>query len=302
MTVKSNSIDRPFGEAACEHEIEILGSRYKDVFYHETTFNSQSLDPKTYLIIGRRGAGKTSLTRYFSFQNEISHTDSIVIDKPHIFEEQMADVANRSGKSENDAVQRLAQIWETVIWSIIFDHYQKKDKRIAAACMIAPRRRGAPALFKAILNDILASYVNTSGLIDDVFDEYIGEPLIETAIQTVLEILKDEPLIVAVDSFERYDINDQALMRATAALIQAARMFNLRFASYNLYVKVFISAEIYPHLVEDALLNTAKFVEDPVYLHWRPKELLRLICWRYYKYLEKHRKLLPISLSNTNSG
>src|SRR5262249_5036507 len=59
----------PFGEADCESELKVLGSsEYSKYYFDHTRFNRDALSPKVFLIIGRRGAGKTALSQFFSFQ------------------------------------------------------------------------------------------------------------------------------------------------------------------------------------------------------------------------------------------
>jgi hypothetical protein len=38
-------------------------------------------------------------------------------------------------------------------------------------------------------------------------------------------------------------------------------------------------------------LNPLKTVQAPLYLLWRPRDLLRLICWRFYRFLDAHHLL-----------
>ena len=50
----------PFGAESCEHELEALQDRYQEYYYEQSRFNTEALDSDTYLIVGRRGSGKTS--------------------------------------------------------------------------------------------------------------------------------------------------------------------------------------------------------------------------------------------------
>jgi hypothetical protein len=52
-------------------------------------------------------------------------------------------------------------------------------------------------------------------------------------------------------------------------------------------------AEIFPYLKEEVSLNPLKFIHDEIYLQWRPKDLMRLISWRYDRYLKKDNLLIP---------
>jgi polynucleotide 5'-kinase involved in rRNA processing len=58
----------PFGEESCEHEFKVLQDEYKRFYYNQSRFNTEALEEDVYLIVGRRGSGKTSLTKYFGFQ------------------------------------------------------------------------------------------------------------------------------------------------------------------------------------------------------------------------------------------
>jgi hypothetical protein len=295
---KRRQSSRPFGEPACEHELIKLRSGYKSVFFEGTDFNVAALNPSTYLIIGRRGAGKSALAQYFTFQKEIENSTSITVTNPDEFSDQIGIVASKIGSSENRGIERIAGLWETIIWGLVFDHFRKEDDVIRRACMVVPRKRSASNLIKRIAGDILDTYIGQEGYLDEIFDEYILDKAFDAPRTAVLNITKTRPVIISIDSFERYDNENRAMMMSVAGLIQFARLFNLKYADRGIHIKIFVSAEIYPRLTEDTLLNTAKFVEDPVYLHWRPKELSRIICWRYHRYLEVNNLLLPISRSH----
>ena len=55
----------PFGEADCESEVKLLKQDYSRYFFYHTRFNSRALDPNVFLIVGRRGSGKTALGQFF---------------------------------------------------------------------------------------------------------------------------------------------------------------------------------------------------------------------------------------------
>ena len=290
---------RPFGEASCEHELTKMKHGYKNIFFEGTHFNDEALKAETYLIIGRRGSGKSALAQYFTFQTDIKNCSAITVDKPSEFESLLENVASRAGRNENDGVNRISRLWETIIWGLLFDKFKNESPEIKAACLVAPRRRSSSTLVKKITSDLIDSFTGKSGYLDDLLDDYILDSAFDKPKQAVLEITRTAPVIISIDSFERYDSENTAMMMAVAGLVQCAKEMNLSLSDQGIHLKAFVSAEIYPTLTEDAILNTAKFIEDPVYLHWRPKELARIICWRYYKYL-KSQKLLPVGSTNVN--
>jgi hypothetical protein len=71
---------------------------------------------------------------------------------------------------------------------------------------------------------------------------------------------RSEPIIIAVDTFERYDRENVAMMTVTSALIQCANNFNIGYSNKGIYVKAFVSAEIFPYIKESAISNTTKFI------------------------------------------
>jgi len=44
--------------------------------------------------------------------------------------------------------------------------------------------------------------------------------------------------------------------------------------------------EIFPYIKEQYITNSLKYIKNPLYMYWRPKDLLRLICWRFFKFLK----------------
>jgi hypothetical protein len=92
---------------------------------------------------------------------------------------------------------------------------------------------------------------------------------------------------------ENYAVRDEAMMRSMGALIQCASRFSRDYARLGIYLKVFIMAEIFPYLKEEVSLNPLKFIHDEIYLQWRPKDLMRLISWRYDRYLKQKDSTAP---------
>ena len=86
---------------------------------------------------------------------------------------------------------------------------------------------------------------------------------------------------------EQYSINSIYEMQITAALIQCASDFNENYSANGLHLKVCIADEIFPYLRGEYIPNPIKHIRDELYLYWKPKDLLRLLCWRLFKFLEE---------------
>ena len=120
VNINFSEID-PFGEPDCESEVKLLGEdEYKRYYFAHTKFNSEAIKKNTYLIVGRRGSGKTALSRYFSFQTTIENTIAIDVDEPAAFQEFMSKIASSVPYSREVAIPKLVKVWEYIIWGIIF--------------------------------------------------------------------------------------------------------------------------------------------------------------------------------------
>jgi hypothetical protein len=293
--------DAPFGQADCEKEIEELESDYSEIYFDETPFNSASIKPETYLIIGRRGSGKTALAQYFSFQKEVKDPIYIDVNEPKVFQRVLSEIASRASESRQIAIPRLEKVWQYVIWCIIFEHTRTESKAIAEACDEVCSTGGVSHLINTMFERVVAWLHDSSDqIVDKRIEQLVSNEQIEAAQKDVLKIAAKRPIIIAFDTLEKCNTNDDALMNAMAALIQSASVFNHRFKNKGLHLKVFMLGEVFPYLEEDVLQNPLKSVRDPVYLFWRPKDLLRLISWRFYCYLQANDLLLRQSKGDIN--
>lgn len=283
----------PFGEESCEHEFKVLQDEYKRFYYNQSRFNTEALEEDVYLIVGRWGSGKTSLTKYFGFQEHIKKAHSIDVDEPNIYSGILQGMAERPYLSADLAVIEVGKIWDYLIWSLIFDEFKDRDNGIKAASLMV-RKGSASHFVYDLLTGLLTKYVDESGQVAREISATTSSPVFENAKNKVLEFTRKEPVIVAIDTFERYNREDTAMMIVTAALIQRANEFNISYAHLGIHVKAFVSAEIFPHIKESVITNTTKFIRNPVYLRWKPKDLIRLIMWRFYRYMEERGHRLSL--------
>ncbi len=144
-----------------------------------------------------------------------------------------------------------------------------------------------------IVNGLLAKYVDNNGRVASELSEALTSPVFAKAKEKVVEFTRSEPIIIAIDTFERYDRENVAMMTVTSSLIQCANNFNIGYSNKGIHVKAFVSAEIFPYIKESAISNTTKFIRRPLYLRWRPKDLIRLISWRFYRYMGANKIKLP---------
>ncbi len=181
------------------------------------------------------------------------------------------------------------------MWSVIFRELQDLDPRIRTACIFGSREGKLSTFIRHFLKALLDRLVKSDDDLLDELEDILADSRIRVGMSAVLEVAKKRPVIVAFDTLENYAIHDPTMMRATAALIQCGSEFNRDFAHRGVHIKIFAMAEIFPHLKEEVILNPLKSVRNEVHMHWRPKDLMRLISWRFYNYLEAMDLLLPES-------
>ncbi|MEM9819057.1 MAG: hypothetical protein AAF827_22020 [Cyanobacteria bacterium P01_D01_bin.6] len=276
---------QPFGAPDCESDLEILGeSLYSEYYFDSVHFNRNPLDPFVYLISGRRGAGKTALAKFFSFQQTLEHAADIDVDEPAAFHEVISQVIEPSDLNRDLQIPQLVKIWEYVIWSAIFYKLKQQDIRIQAMCQFS-EEGGLSCVIRSLLQAVINRYVDSNGSLYDDLEGIFRSAAFEEAKKAVLEISEQKPLFISVDTLEKYSIHDEKLMMSVAALVEFAAVFCRRYAPKGLYIKVFIMDEMFPYLMEEYISNTLKYVKNEVYLHWKPKDLMKIICWRLFRYL-----------------
>jgi len=286
-------MNEPFGQADCESEVRALKAEYSELYFDETPFNEEAIKPDTYLIIGRRGSGKTALSHYFSFQKAFENPIYIDVDEPALYQKCLTELAAQASESHELAILRLQRIWSYVIWCVIVEQTRELSPDIDRASAPAQHRRRSVSEFingiMQMLVELFRESADDTGYVD--VNALFADALRREVQDAVLAIASRRPVMIAIDTLERYDVSDERLMNAMAALVQCAAEFNGEYASRGIHLKVFMSGEVFPHLTEVVLQNPLKSVKKPVYLLWRPKDLLRLISWRFHRYLSACEQL-----------
>lgn len=278
----------PFGQADCEAEVRELKNGYRTIFFDEAPFNDRALDPTSYLISGRRGSGKTALAKYFSFQARFPGAHLLEIDGLEGYEGVLREVfalSERVSDSRQFAIQHIVKIWEVIIWALIVRELAP-HALASAGFKDLPQPIPQPGSLDWLIRGVRELLVSDDKplsrqrLAEVTSGEHFGE-----AKDCVYRICAKKQLIITVDTLEQYEVDNRGVMFAIAALIDFAAVFNSMNRDRGLHLKIFVAGEILPHLTESVILNPLKSIKHPVYLLWRPRDLLRLICWRLYRRL-----------------
>jgi hypothetical protein len=198
--------NQPFGEVACETEIKLLQDRYREYFFEEAPFNKPSLAIDTYLIIGRRGSGKTSLSQYFKFQKRFPNSHAIIVDNPDIYQSALTELVGKAAQTLDLAIPRLVKVWEYIIWLLIFNDLSTRHPAIEAACVHGEGKIGATNLILELIKLFINKTVGKDGteLITSQMERIISSSIVEGAKNAVYAISRDIPIILAIDSLEHY--------------------------------------------------------------------------------------------------
>ena len=285
-------VREPFGQADCESELLTLKSEYSKLYFDESPFNSAALDTDTYLIIGRRGSGKTALSQYFSFQKSISDPIYIDVDEPAVYQKVLSDLSGHASELREIAIPRLVKVWEYIIWCIVYENTKEHSALIVAACDKTCSDRSVSRVIGNLIAKLCATFRESSEEVENQMESALNGVHHGPAREEVLRVAQNRPIIIAIDTLEKYDTTHHLLMNAMAALIECAKTFSAAYSGHGIHIKLFVAGEVFPHLKEEVLQNPSKSVRHPVYLFWRPKDLLRLISWRFYRYLDDRGLLL----------
>lgn len=277
----TQSVRKHFGEPAAEDELRVLGDQYPSYYFDHTQFSGPITEPRRYLIVGRRGSGKTSLARYLKFQKRLPAQHYIDVDEPVEYDRVMRQAARRQTEHNHF----MTSAWEYVIWSLMFEELDKSGVIEIDSSLIHHERASWARAVRTILKAMLAKFTSDKFDIVEALEDAKRAPLFEQTRLNALEYFKRNPIFVVFDTLERYDVHDSEAAAATAALVQCASKMNSAYSSSGVHIKVFISKEFYPYLVSQGVDNVAKHVRDELILHWRPRDLQRLASWRFWKYL-----------------
>ena len=285
LEASSRSLIQPFGEVCFENESLRLGDHWDNYYFEHLRFVAESLDPEKYLIVGRRGSGKSSLLEHFKYQTRYKNAGCIIVNNDHDYYEEMFRVSSEL-HVQSSRLKKLVSVWEHVFWQLAFTKLREREPRLDNVLDPIEEHAGFASIVKSVVAGVLSKFAmeNASAVIDAVSKRLQSTRMVE-AREMALAVTSKYPLFIAIDSREQYEVRSQEEMQITAALIECASRFNLQYAGRGLHIKVCVADEVFPYIKEDAISNTAKHIRDPLFITWRPKDLMRLICWRLHKYL-----------------
>lgn len=281
---------KAFGRPDAESESEALQADYEALFFEGTPFNAPALRTETYLIRGRRGSGKSALACYFGFQKVLADSTCLLLSEKRLSQGlilRLADLAKDAGLRRPGS---LARAWDLVFWSLVFIHLQDRHPDILKGQKLVTAGNAAHTADEFISKLVSAAENATSEYQNfwRLVESKDSQPNFTAAKKVSLATTARNPLIIAFDTAEHYDVRDTDVMNSFAALVEAASNLNFRHAASGIHLKVFLPDESYNSLRTEYVSNPTKYIHDEVLLHWRPKDLLRLVCYRLSHFMTRH--------------
>lgn len=126
----------------------------------------------------------------------------------------------------------------------------------------------------------------TVGILAKVSLAFMGESY-DKALDVLHKKIKDNPVLVVIDTLEQYDIRDEQILIITKALIQVSAEYAWNFESNKIFIKYAMPSEIYTQV---RLLLPAKLIGRIISIEWNYKDLVKMIAVKFFCYAstQKH--------------
>ena len=300
----------PFGFNDADKEEKILPQLY----LRETGFNRQALDPLVSVIIGRRGSGKTALAQFLKFEKEDRYDVYVDVDEPDTYGQILLELSKRvDHNAALNVVDDVSKMWELAFWTSLMSEVleingieSSDDKKKVLKYLTAVNvRAGRGTQVIRTVFKVLAEFAaeRAGAVVDLIFrvNDILKSVEFEEAKGAIYRYLEGgRKAVIVIDTLEQYDVRRTEMQQALGAMLHAVTQFALGKVHHNIQVKCFLPGEIVPYMLESTIQNIGKTFEFPVYLLWRPKDLLRLVCSRYYYFIKRDYPDIARSIPKVN--
>lgn len=283
------TLEQPFGPNASEY----IGDEVFGAILDESNSSFAALKTRPFLIIGRRGSGKTSILKAIKNSERFDIVAEIPTDAS------IQEIIDRidTGESGNKITETIYRVWEKLLWTMVFSEFVKryKTKYPADAALaynylqtIGVEEGSLPRQIIELIVRLFKGRSETADYALDALNVILDAKSTFDGVRArVIEDLKAEKAraVILIDNVEQIDMEDKASSMAISGLLMAIDSF--KNTSVPVEVRCCIPAEIYPRLIRIAA-NTDKSFSSKVVLHWTSAELVHLAMLRYKKFLKMH--------------
>jgi len=275
------------------------------LFDPETELSRRNTDIRPWVIVGRRGAGKTAFLYHRCFSGIYHHR--VVIESAQVFRTigfSIETVLDLSNDDYAPFVENVSQLWKAIfmtsvmaeIWQTCrFDASFNTDPYLLAMKDYLDRigvtgPMGSRSIMAQLLNKATEPNAATSpALSDDLEDILINQLGVSEAIDALEAFCETrrQRVIVMIDSVEQFPIDDLRMDAAAAGLLHL--ISQLRLAYSPIHICYCIPSELYHHYAASISANPEKDFESKLMLQWSASELVKMSALRLDKYLSTLR-------------
>jgi hypothetical protein len=246
------------------------------------------INKRSAIIIGRKGAGKSSVLSVYNaidngrsrdsafrfLRNKKTDLDCFSIVAWDHFHDMVRTVANNLVYAGDLAppVEKIEQFWHDKIWDEIFKYYFRVSNQ--------------PDFSDAEFNRAMRNYFNAEGLSHNRPDAISrAQAVFDEARTRVLQYLalNKKECCVLFDNMEEYPIQNSVFKSVVAGLLRCLG----RFSTLNkgIFIIFCLPEEISPFVMTSSS-NVLKDFNRSVYIRWRPGHLLQIAAYRFRLFLE----------------
>ena len=301
------NVNTPLGPIATPFDDLKKASHLHDlIFDPQTSLSRHSRNLRPWVIVGRRGAGKTAFLYQRCFSGEYEH--KIVIESAQIFRTICRSIENVLDISQNrhaPFVENVSNIWKAIFItsaiSMICRGYRQKststnDENIISMIeyleSININRQSSP---NTILNHLINKArdiglnlnLNKDEDIEDILINQLGVGQAEEALRSFCDDYKQK-IIILIDSVEHFPTDDFHMDIAASGLLHL--LSNLRLSLSPINICFCIPSEIYNHFTRHISANPEKDFESRLMLQWTSYDLIRMTAQRLNKFLSTPRQ------------
>jgi hypothetical protein len=264
-----------------QEEISDLGDARAILFEDAPAFAS-ALSKDATLIIGRKGAGKSSIIAEYKIaaasKQERQRTSASRFDRTRIIEIEtwdrffeMVKAVSSLMPHETDPMAVLtppefvAQLWERVIWEEIIKHYFEACTLMDGAGLLSP----------------VCAYLNPTETTNETTPpNLLADKLYEEAKKAILNHIGacKERCLVLFDNMDDFPVKNLLFRKVTAGFLKCLVAFNRKYSGIML---IFCLPEEVEFAFSESSSNTIKDYQKAHWIHWRPIDLLRITGHRY---------------------
>ncbi len=301
------TIDTPLGPISTPIGELNRAKRFHDILFDpRTSLSRRSDDLRPWVIIGRRGSGKTAFLHHRCFSGIYDH--HVVIESAQVFQavgRQIEAVLDDQNDGYAPFVENVSRLWRAVFvtsaisimrsklrnkpdvmndeyWPVMNDYLDN----------VGVHRHTSPL---SIINRLLTAArridqhasLDLAGNLEDILINELGVGDAAKALEGFCES-HNEKVIVLIDSVEHFPIDDFRMDAAGAGLLHL--LSQLRLSYSPIQICFCVPSELYHHFASRISTNPEKDFESKLWLQWSAYELIKMSAQRFDKYLGTTRR------------